>query len=75
MRKKGNILVKIFFGEHTIYIWKYFVLNIRADSSYLLKLACSPTSTVICLKDFWILFTFNRSSYFRFSNRRDVSRG
>jgi len=32
MRKRGKILVKTYFLEDTLYIWKYFVLNIRADS-------------------------------------------
>jgi len=32
MRKKGKILVKTFFLEKTLYIWKCFVLNILADS-------------------------------------------
>jgi len=33
--KKRLILVKTFFLENTPYIWKYFVLYIRAYSSYL----------------------------------------
>jgi len=32
MRKKGKIFVKTFYLEYTLYIWKYFVLNIQADS-------------------------------------------
>jgi len=30
MRKKGKVFAKIFFLENTLYIWKYFVFNIRA---------------------------------------------
>jgi len=32
MRKKGEILLKTFFMENTIYVWKYFILNIQANS-------------------------------------------
>jgi len=39
--KKEKILVKTFFVENTLHIWKYFVLNIRADSS------CLPPQTVL----------------------------
>jgi len=42
---KKKILVKIFFLENTLYIWKYFVLNIRADSPRP-NLFCSPTAVI-----------------------------
>jgi len=55
-RKKGEILVNtflfyffiylFFFVENILYIWKYFVLNIRADSSCLPKLLCSPAAMI-----------------------------
>jgi len=52
MRKKGKFLVETFF-ENAVYIWKYFVMNIRADSSYspplILKLHCSPTAMISLL--------------------------
>jgi len=38
MRKEREILAKTFFLENTLHIWKYFVLNIRADSSRLLQI-------------------------------------
>jgi len=39
MRKNGKILVRIlFFGESTIHLWKYFSLNIRADSLFVLNI-------------------------------------
>jgi len=44
MRKKGKVLVKTFFVlESTLYIRKYFVLNIRADSS------CPPSPQTVLL--------------------------
>jgi len=43
--KWGKILLKTFFlFENTLYSWKYFVLNIWANSSYPSKLFCSPTA-------------------------------
>jgi len=35
LKKKGKIIsAKTFCLESTLYIWKYFILNIRADSSH-----------------------------------------
>jgi len=37
----------IVFLENTLDVWKYFVLNIRADSSCSAKLFCSPTAMTL----------------------------
>jgi len=55
---KGKMLVKSFFLENTLYIWKYFVLNIWADYprpqtvifSYFYDSATSPSKTIFWRK-------------------------
>jgi len=44
MSKKVENFSKDIFLENTLYIWKYFVSNIQADSSCPTKLFCSPVA-------------------------------
>jgi len=49
MSKKVENFSEDLFGEHTLYIWKYFVLNIRADSSCLLSAPPPPPKKTVLL--------------------------
>jgi len=51
-RKEEKILVKTVF-ENTLYIWKYIVLNIRADSSCLFQTVLLSCYDITLFYIFW----------------------